>query len=267
MEGAVHCMLVIVDGLNVTLVIELVVKLGVRHVVGLLMFVAGRLVVVRVVRLSVDGLMVSFRVANWVHVVRIHSVVVVGVLVCSSLTIDVMGGRNAIGMSLSVAVGVGVTSRDSVVNSMLVVVDGLNVTLVIVLVIERAVSRVVRRVVLIEVLAVVEVALVGVFVGVEELDDRHVDVLASHAVRLVYSGSAIKVLSDSNAILAVEELGNGDLIVVHEVIDSLAIEQHASNGGLHELSDGDIVGSEVLRDSSLVGGQELGDSDIEELSN
>ena len=156
-------------------------------------------------------------------------------------------------------------------DGMLMVMNGMDVTLVVEGMVERAVSRMIGRYVLIFMIlfSAVEVALIRVIIGLKELNNSHIDVLLAHAVRLVDSGCAagIQVLSHGDTVFAVEELGDGDLVVKHVVVHSLAIEQEVSDGGFHEFGHGDIVRGEVLRDGSLVGGKELGDGDIEELSN
>lgn len=76
-EGAVHGALVVVNGLDVALVIKLVVKLGVRHMVGLIVIVTRCLVMMSVVSLRVDWTVMGIGVAHRVDVVWIHRVVVV----------------------------------------------------------------------------------------------------------------------------------------------------------------------------------------------
>lgn len=95
-KRAVYCVLVIVDGLDIALIIEFVVELGVRHMVGLVMVVARRLVVMGVVRLRVDGTVMGLGVTHGVNVVRVHRVVVVRVLVRGRLTLNVMVSDNAV---------------------------------------------------------------------------------------------------------------------------------------------------------------------------
>ena len=138
-KRAVHGVLVVVDGLNIALIIELVVKLGMGHMIGLLVVIAGRLVMVSVVSLGIDRAVVGLGVASGVNVVRVHRIVVVRVFIGGSLTMDVVSCHNAVFVTLIVAavmtIRVSVLSIVGIVHSVLVVMDGLNIALIVKLVV------------------------------------------------------------------------------------------------------------------------------------
>ena len=118
-----HCMLVVFIGVHVVLIIKLVIKFGMRNMVGLLfihiMLVRFRVVslivviVVRIVRGSMVAVMssavvimarvtvvaVSFAMIS-ITVVAITVDIVMSVLIRSSLTMDVMCCDNAVLMAL-----------------------------------------------------------------------------------------------------------------------------------------------------------------------
>ena len=71
--------------------------------VGLLVIVAWCLVVVRVVRLRIDRAVMGLSVANGVDVVRIHCVVIMGVLVGSGFVTHMVISGDAVRMSLVMA--------------------------------------------------------------------------------------------------------------------------------------------------------------------
>jgi len=70
----------------------------------------------------------------------------------------------------------------------------------------------------------------------QELDDCHVHVVLVHIVRLIDGRSAVEVLRHSDAILIIEELSDGNLILIDKATNGLTIEQEASNGCLQKLS-------------------------------
>ena len=296
----VHGVLMVVVGLNVVSVVEFMVKLGVCDVVGLLLVdrVAVGLRVVSLVVVIVVAAMVTMVCATVVTLMRIvvgilvaHVramvrpcvEVVVGVLVGRRLAVDVMSSDDAVLLlSLRVAVSVAallmirvvvVVARHGVIDRMLVVLVRMHVVLIVVRVVERVVRLVISgdvRVITMLAAVAVEIALIRVIVRLQELNDRHVDVLGAHSVGLIDSGSTrrVQVLGHGDSILGlVEELGDRDLVLGHEGLHSLAVEEEVSDGRLHELGHGDVVGGEVLGDRRLVRCQEFGDGHVEELSN
>ena len=70
----------------------------------------------------------------------------------------------------------------------------------------------------------------------EELNNGHVHVVLVHSVRLIHCWGAIQVLGHSNAVLCVQELRDGDLILIDEAFNSLVVEEEATDSSLQELS-------------------------------
>ena len=114
--------------------------------VGLVMVVVWCLSMMRVVRLRVDRAMVGLSMACWVNIVRIHRVVIMRVLVRSSL-LDIVVNSSSIDAVLKstmvTTVRVGLFGRERVVNGMLVVMDGLHITLIVVVMVKLTVSWVI----------------------------------------------------------------------------------------------------------------------------
>jgi len=96
----------------------------------------------RVVRLRVDRAMVGLSMACWVNIVRVHR----ESFVRSSLR-DIVVNSSSIDAVLKstmvTTVRVGLFGRERVVNGMLVVMDGLHITLIVVVMVKLTVSWVI----------------------------------------------------------------------------------------------------------------------------
>ena len=270
-HGFIHCVLMVVVGLNIVSMVKFMVKLRMCDVVGLL-FVDIVAVGLRVVSLIVVimvaavvtmvgtivalmGIVVSILVAHMRAVVRSRVEVVVIVLERRDLAIDVVSSHNAVLLlSFGVAVGMAllmirvvvVVAGNGVIDSMLVVLIRMNVMLIIISVIKRVVRLVIGGdvgVIAVLTTVAVEVALVRVIVRLKELNDRHVDVLGAHSVGLVDRRSAgrVQVLCHGDAVLGVEELSDRDLVLSHKGLNCLAVEEEVSDGSFHKFGHRDIV--------------------------
>ena len=170
------------------------------HMVGLVVVVAGCLMMVSVVSLGINRAVMGLGVADRVNVVWVHRIVVVRVFIGGCLVGNVVSRSDAILISSMVTVGVSILGRERMVHSMLVVVDWLNITLVIILVVERTVCWVISRDVLIEVSSLVMITLVRVVDRLEELD--HEDVLLFIIMGLVVH--PVKEFSDTDVVVLKE---------------------------------------------------------------
>ena len=281
-HGFIHCVLMVVVGLNIVSMVKFMVKLRMCDVIGLLLIdivsmglrvvslivvivVAAVVTMVRAI-VALMGTVVSILVAHMRAVVRSRVEVVVIVLERRDLAIDVVSSHNAVLLlSFGVAVGMAllmirvvvVVAGNSVIDSMLVVLIRMDIMLIIISVVERVVRLVIGgdvRVIAVLTAVAVEVALIRIIVSLKELNDRHVDVLGAHSVGLVDRRSAgrVQVLCHGDAVLGVEELSDRDLVLSHKGLNCLAVEEEVSDGSFHKFGHRDIVGSEVLSDRCLV---------------
>jgi len=260
-EGTEDSMLMQVHGLDITLVIELVVKLGVRDVIGRLVVatvVAARgLVMVGVVSLGPGREVLGLDVANRLLVMRVHCAVVMRVLIGGLLRGNVVCGRNTILSGIVVVAAVrmmsvraGVRGVEGTVDGTLVEVHGLDVVCIVVGVVQTTVSVMVGAIVSVHI--IIEVVLVNdtklMLIGGHFISNIAVSV----AVRVtVLVGASIRGV-ESGKYCALMQVHGLDVTLIIELVIKLGVRRVVSRVVTAEMAVAIIVTAMGVLEWSLV---------------